>query len=369
MSDSVDVHYMRLALREARKGLGRTSPNPCVGAVIVKDGQVIGKGYHHKAGTPHAEIHALAAARHSVRGATMYVTLEPCNHTGRTPPCTKALLESGLARVVVGLRDPNPLVDGTGIAFLIARGVEVVSGVLEEQCREMNQFFIKHIRTGLPWVILKAGVSLDGRLNYQRGQSGWITGPQAVAKAHRLRDQVDAVLVGSGTVKIDNPSLTTRLANGRGRDATRVVIDSDLSTPLSSHVYALSSQAPTWVFCREDAPVARRVAFENKKIRVIPVSGDSSGVSLQEVVTRLGQEGVCSLLVEGGARIHGALLRQRLADFAHLLYAPIFAGDGGVPLVESFAARDRSSAPRLTGVRLRRLGEDILVSGNLLYPL
>jgi diaminohydroxyphosphoribosylaminopyrimidine deaminase / 5-amino-6-(5-phosphoribosylamino)uracil reductase len=369
MSDSVDVHYMRMALREARKGLGRTSPNPCVGAVIVKDGQVIAKGYHHKAGTAHAEINALAAARQSVRGATMYVTLEPCNHIGRTPPCTKAIVESGLARVVVGLRDPNPLVDGTGIAFLITQGVEVVSGVLEEECREMNHFFIKHIRTGLPWVILKAGVSLDGRLNYQRGQSGWLTGPQAVAKAHRLRDQVDAILVGSGTVKIDDPSLTTRLASGRGRDAIRVVIDSDLSTSLNSRVYALQSQAPTWVFCRENAPADRRVAFESKKIRVMSVSGGRSGVCLKKVLTRLGQEAVCSLLVEGGARIHGTLLRERLADFAHLLYAPIFAGDGGVPLIESFVARDRHSAPRLTGVRLHRLGEDILLSGKLTYPL
>jgi diaminohydroxyphosphoribosylaminopyrimidine deaminase / 5-amino-6-(5-phosphoribosylamino)uracil reductase len=369
MSDSVDVHYMRLALREARKGLGRTSPNPCVGAVIVKDGQVIGKGYHHKAGTPHAEIHALHAARQSVHGATLYVTLEPCNHTGRTPPCTKAIVENGLARVVVGLRDPNPLVDGKGMSFLIAQGVEVVSGVLEEECREVNQFFIKYIRTGLPWVILKAGVSLDGRLNYQRGQSGWITGPQAVAKAHRLRDQVDAILVGSGTVKIDNPSLTTRLANGRGRDAIRVIIDSDLSSSIDSHVYNLHSQTPTWVFCRDNAPADRRETFESKKIRVIPVSFDKTGVCLKEVVTRLGQEGVCSLLVEGGARIHGAFLNERLADFAHLLYAPIFAGDGGVALVESFAARNRHSAPKLTGVRLRKLGEDMLVSGKLIYPV
>jgi diaminohydroxyphosphoribosylaminopyrimidine deaminase / 5-amino-6-(5-phosphoribosylamino)uracil reductase len=368
MSDSVDVRFMRLALREARKGLGRTSPNPCVGAVIVKDGQVIGKGYHHKAGTPHAEINALGAARQSVRGATMYVTLEPCNHTGRTPPCTKAIVESGLARVVVGLRDPNPLVNGTGMAFLVARGVEVVSGVLEEECREVNHFFIKHIGTGLPWVILKAGVSLDGRLNYQRGQSGWITGSQAVAKAHRLRDQVDAILVGSGTVKIDNPSLTTRLANGRGRDAIRVVIDSNLSTAISSRVYDLHSQAPTWIFCCESVSAERRMVFESKKIRVIPVSGGRTGVCLKEVVTRLGQEGVCSLLVEGGARIHGAFLKERLADFAHLLYAPIFAGDGGVPLVESFTARDRHSAPRVSGFRLCRLGEDFLVSGKLLYP-
>lgn len=369
MISESDFPFMRMALREARKGLGRTSPNPCVGAVIVHEGRVIGKGYHKKAGTAHAEVNALASAREPVAGATMYVTLEPCNHTGRTPPCTKAILESGLARVVVGMRDPNPLVDGTGMAMLAANGIEVVSGVLEKECYELNTFFVKHIRTGLPWVILKAGVSLDGRLNYRRGETGWITGPKSVDMAHQLRNQVDAILVGSGTVKIDNPSLTTRLARGGGRDAIRVVIDSDLSCDYRSRVYCLDSTAPTWVFCREAVPFARREIFAQKNIRIFPVEGaEEGGVSLPSVVARLGEEGVCSLLVEGGAKIHGAFLREGLVDYAYLLYAPIFAGDQGVSLIERIGFKDRDQAPHLVDYHLKRLGEDLLVSGRLRYP-
>ena len=368
ISDS-DRAYMRMALQEARKGLGRTSPNPCVGAIIVREGRVIGKGYHKKAGTAHAEINALTSVQEPVGGATMYVTLEPCNHTGRTPPCTKAIIESGLARVVIGMRDPNPLVDGAGMAVLAAHGIEVVSGVLEKECCELNTFFVKHIRTGLPWVILKAGVSLDGRLNYRRGETGWITGPKSVAMAHRLRDQADAILVGSGTVKIDNPSLTTRLARGEGRDAIRVVIDSDLSTDPQARVYSLDSTAPTWVFCRESVPAARRQSFNQKNIRVFPLaSTEDGGVNLPSVVSRLGKEGVSSLLVEGGAKIHGAFLREGLVDQAYLLYAPIFAGDQGVSLVEAFSVNGREHAPSLVDYHLKRLGEDVLISGRLRYP-
>jgi len=369
MISESDRFFMRMALREARKGLGRTSPNPCVGAIIVRDGRVIGKGHHKKAGTAHAEINALASANEPVAGATMYVTLEPCNHTGRTPPCTKALLESRLARVVIGMRDPNPLVDGAGMAVLAAGGVEVVSGVLEKDCQELNNFFVKHIRTGQPWVILKAGVSLDGRLNYRRGESGWITGPESLAMAHQLRNQVDAILIGSGTVKIDNPSLTTRLIRGKGRDAIRVIIDSNLSTDLEARVYSQDSTAPTWVFCRESVPVDRQQVFLRNNIRVFPVaSGPNGGVCLSSVLSCLGRESVCSLLVEGGARIHGAFLQGRLADYAYLLYAPIFAGDGGVALIEAFTSQDRHTAPHVVDSRLKRLGEDVLISGRICYP-
>lgn len=368
MTSKEDLAFMRMALREARKGLGRTAPNPCVGAVIVKEGRVIGKGYHRKAGTAHAEINALAATREAVRGATMYVTLEPCNHTGKTPPCTAAILASGLSRVVVGMRDPNPLVDGSGIEALAAGGVEVVAGVLEGECRQLNWPFIKHIRSGRPWVILKAGVSLDGRLNYQRGSSGWITGCQSVRMVHRLRDQVDAILIGSGTLKIDNPSLTTRLGKKKGHDAIRIVIDSDLSSDLTSRVYTIDSQAPTWVFCRRTVPSQRKDLFKKHNLRVFPIAEDRRGVCLQEVLTTLGKEGICSLLVEGGAQIHGTFLTERLVDYAYLFYAPIFAGDQGVAVVESFTAGDRSLAPQLTELSVKRLGEDILLAGRLRYP-
>lgn len=211
-----DLRFMRLALREARKGLGRTSPNPCVGAVVVKNNSVISRGYHKKAGTPHAEIHALRKAGEQARGATIYVTLEPCNHTGRTPPCSQAVAAAGIKRVVVGMEDPNPLVSGSGKAFLQEQGIEVVSGVLEKQCRELNLPFIKHISSGMPFVVMKAGISLDGKISYQQGRPGWMTGESSARKVHGLRNSLDAILVGRGTIAIDNPSLTTRLPGKKG---------------------------------------------------------------------------------------------------------------------------------------------------------
>ena len=364
-----DIFYMRLALREARKGLGRTSPNPCVGAVIVKDGEVIARGYHKKAGTPHAEINALGAAILPVAGATMYVTLEPCNHTGRTPPCSQAILASGISRVVAGMVDPNPRVDGSGLATLSAQGVEVRCGVLAEECRQLNQPFIKHITTGRPWVMLKAGVSLDGRLNYLQGKSGWITGERSLARVHRLRSHADAILVGAGTVHIDDPRLTTRLKSGRGRDPLRVILDGRLSTSPQARIYNQGSAAATWVFCRNDAPLERIDSFLQRGVRIFPVdAGEGGGVSLTQVLDRLGHEGVCSGLVGGGGRIHGSFLSQRLVDYAYLFYGPLFAGDGGVSLLSGYSVKDRDYAPRLTETRCTRLGEDILLAGRLVYP-
>ncbi|PIE60402.1 MAG: riboflavin biosynthesis protein RibD [Desulfobulbus propionicus] len=223
---SKDEQYMQLAIEQAKKGRGRTSPNPAVGAVIVKDGVVIGKGYHKKAGTPHAEIHAIADAKESVEGATIYVTLEPCSHTGRTPPCTEAIIRNAFGRVVVGMEDPNPLVSGRGLEQLRAQGIHVRSRVLEHECRALNFPFLKHITTGLPWVIMKAGVSLDGRLAYERGKGGKVTGREVQQVVHGLRDQVDAILIGVETALIDDPSLTTRLENDDGQDPLRIVLDS-----------------------------------------------------------------------------------------------------------------------------------------------
>ncbi|MEN8189225.1 MAG: bifunctional diaminohydroxyphosphoribosylaminopyrimidine deaminase/5-amino-6-(5-phosphoribosylamino)uracil reductase RibD, partial [Thermodesulfobacteriota bacterium] len=207
--EDIDAHFMRLALKEARKGQWKTSPNPCVGALVIKNGEIIGKGYHKKAGTPHAEIHALNDAGEHAAGSTVYVTLEPCNHAGRTPPCSHALVKSRVKRVVVGMGDPNPLVDGSGNSYLRAHGVDVTEGVLEEQCRAINLPFIKYITTRTPWVMMKAGVSLDGRISYQKGIGGRLTGPESSRYVHRLRHRMDAILVGIGTVEADNPSLTS----------------------------------------------------------------------------------------------------------------------------------------------------------------
>ena len=369
MSLEQDRKFMRMALREAKKGRGRTAPNPCVGAVIVKDGKVVSKGYHRKAGTPHAEVHALARAGEEASGATMYVTLEPCNHTGRTPPCSHAVAAAGIVRVVVGMGDPNPLVDGTGIDYLRGRGIEVVGGVLEEQCREIIRPFLKHITTGQPWMVMKAGVSLDGKLNYDKGRSGWITGPESVREAHRLRDIHDAILVGRGTAAIDDPSLTTRLPRGRGRDPLRLLIDSDLQIPHTARIYQGPSEAGAWVFCGEDADRRRMESLTRSGVRVLPVPrGGNGGLDLEAVVRRLGKEGLTSVLVEGGAALHGAMLAQRLFDYAHLFISPIFAGENGIPLLAGYQANSRDDAVRILQALYRRCGDDMMVAGSIAYP-
>lgn len=364
-----DEKYMRLALKEAKKGLGRTSPNPCVGAVIVKDGRILGRGFHRKAGTPHAEINAFRAAKESVRGATMYVTLEPCSHTGKTPPCCEAIVAESLSRVVVGMTDPNPLVNGNGIAYLQHNGIDVSSGVLAEECLKLNFPFHKYITTGLPWVILKAGISLDGKLNYERGKSGWITGEQSRIATHKLRDKVDAILVGRQTVAIDNPCLTTRLSGAKTKDPIRIIIDGDLSLPISSHVYNLDSAAPTWVCCYGTAmSSSMALQLQEKNVKLLQVEKSPFGLDLNHLLRILGKNGITSVLVEGGAHVHGSFLREKLVDYVHLFSAPIFAGAGGVSLLEGYSLPGRDFAPRLTSVVYTQLGDDVMIEGKVTYP-
>lgn len=362
--EKLDIEYMRLALREAAKGEGRTAPNPCVGAVIVKNGRVIGKGWHRRAGTPHAEIHALRAAGKAAAGATLYVTLEPCNHHGRTPPCTEAILAAGIGRVVIGMDDPNPGVEGKGAARLAASGVAVTSGVLAEECRRLNRPFSKQITSGLPWLTIKAGISLDGRIAARTGHSQWITGPAARLAAHRLRDRHDAVLVGSGTALADDPSLTTRLPGGRGRDPLRVVLDSRLRLPPTAKMLQQQSTAATWIFHgpEADAAAARRLQQAGAVLYEVPLAADG-GLDLAAVLRRLGQAGILSVLVEGGGRVHGALLRAGLADAVAIFVAPILIGGDGLPLLDTLGLERVDLAPRLREVSRRRLGDDLLIYG------
>lgn len=368
MIADTDIAFMRQALREAKKGLGRTSPNPCVGAVIVNNGQVVGKGYHKKAGTPHAEVHALRDAGEKARGATLYVTLEPCSHTGRTPPCCHAVAAAGISRVVVGMTDPNPLVDGSGNSYLRQHGIEVVAGVLEQDCQAINRPFIKYITTGLPLVVMKAGVSLDGKLNYRRGESGWITGSRSVQMVHRLRDGHDAIMVGRSTAAIDNPSLNTRLGKRKGRDPVRVILDSHLALDPDSRPFSVQSTAPAWVFCATDADQRKIFRLREIGVEVFAVQSTGSGLDLREVLTILGSRQITSVLVEGGAEVHGALLRERLYDFAYLFIAPLFAGEEGVSLVSGYRADNKVAAVSLVQPTSTRLGDDILVSGQIRYP-
>lgn len=351
--------YMRLAVNEAVKGLGRTAPNPAVGAVIVNQGKVVGRGYHHKAGTPHAEVHAIADAGEAARGGTIYVTLEPCNHTGRTPPCTQAILRAGLARVVIGAMDPNPKVVGGGAAFLRSQRIEVLQDVLGEPCRDLIRPFVKHSRTGLPWVIMKAGLSLDGRISRRRGEGGAITGVETHEAVHLLRDQVDTILIGIGTVLVDDPSLTTRLPGKTDtRDPVRVVLDTQLRMPPQARMLNQQSNAPTWIVCGPDAPREREDALLQSGAVIHRVDLDVTGKpDLGQVLALIGQSQMLSVLVEGGSAVHGAFWRQQLVDELRLYFAPLFIGDQGVPLISGFALVQDTS---LTNVALHQLGCDFL---------
>jgi len=362
-----DEQFMSLALIEAKKGVGRTSPNPAVGAVIVKDGKVIGKGFHKKAGTPHAEIHAINNSSVNLKGTTIYVTLEPCSHTGKTPPCCEAIGKVGISRVVVGMKDPNPVVNGRGISYLRERGVEVVSGVLEQECLSINLPFLKTISTSLPYMVMKAGVSLDGRLNYQPGVAGWITGEESGRKVHQLRDIYDSIMVGSKTIISDDPSLTTRLPGNEHRDPARIVVDTNLVTSLSSKVYVHNSSAKTYVVCSKTADEERKMAFVKQGVSVISVDQDSKGVDLKQALKKIAEEGISSVLVEGGSVLHGSLLSQRLYDYAYLFYGTLFAGDSGQSLTSNLEIQSRDVAPRLDKPVLKAYGNDMSVQGNILY--
>ena len=364
-----DSDYMRQALEEAARGLGRTSPNPCVGAVIVRDNGIVGRGYHRRAGTPHAEVNAIADAGAAARDATIYVTLEPCNHTGRTPPCTRAILEAGIRRVVIGMRDPNPSVVGGGGDFLASQGLDVTFGVLEQECRRLNHPFIKHTLTGLPWVVMKAGMSLDGRISYRRGAGGAITGAASWRRVHELRDRCDAILVGVETALVDDPSLTTRLPDQPGRDPLRVVLDSGLRMKPDARMLRQGSSAATWIFCGPAVPAAREAALcaAGAVVRRVPVDGRGR-LDLEQVLAALGRADVTSVLVEGGAAVHGSFLRCGLVDEVWLFMAPFFIGDQGAPLVSGYTITTGTEAVRLQDVRVECLDGDILVQGVLHRP-
>lgn len=355
---------MRLALRQAVKAQGRTSPNPLVGAVIVRDGQLIASGYHKKAGTPHAEINAIAKAKDKAKGATLYVTLEPCSHHGRTPPCCEAVWRSGIKRVVVGMGDPNPLVAGQGIRFLREKGIDVVTDLLSEECHRINRFFCRWITTGLPWVIMKAGVSLDGRIAAPSGHSGWITNEASRYYVHKLRDRVDAILVGIGTALADNPALTTRLRGTGHRDPLRVVLDRDLRLPLSARMLNEQSTAGTLIFCGHDASVSKKQQLEACGAVVLPVGlGPEGLLDLGVVLAELGRRQVTSLLVEGGSQVHASFWGQSLVQQVNLFFGPLFLGAEGVPLLATLGLDRVDQAIRLREIRHRRFGDDLMLEG------
>jgi len=349
----VDEGFMRRAIRLAARAEGRTRPNPMVGCVIVgASGKVLAEGYHHRAGQAHAEMDALGKVQ-SAAGATVYVTLEPCNHQGRTGPCAEALVAASVKRVVVGMRDPNPRVPGGGVERLRRAGIAVEVGVLEAECRWLGRMWIHFMTTGLPWVTLKAAVTLDGRMAARGGDSRWVTGEAARKEAHRLRATHDAILVGAGTVRADDPELTVRSV--RGIDPVRVVVDGKLGVGARARVL------PALIFAANDAPV-RRFPGETEVVRL----AGRGRVSLAAVLKELGERGVQSVLVEGGGEIHGQLLAAGLVDEVALFVAPKLIGSGGVPLLGSLLGPSKmAEAWTLSSPVTKRLGDDVYIRGAL----
>ncbi|HOV78522.1 MAG TPA: bifunctional diaminohydroxyphosphoribosylaminopyrimidine deaminase/5-amino-6-(5-phosphoribosylamino)uracil reductase RibD [Bacillota bacterium] len=359
----MDRKYMSLALELAARGQGRTSPNPAVGAVVVKEGKIIGQGYHLRAGTPHAEINAMKEAGEGARGATLYVTLEPCCHYGRTGPCTEAVIEAGIARAVVAMVDPNPAVSGKGIDKLRRAGIEVTLGVMEAEARELNEVFVKYITTGLPFVVAKAAVSLDGKIATSAGESKWITGPEARAYAHRLRDRYDAVMVGIGTVLADDPLLTARLPAGDGRDPVRVILDSAARTPLHSKVLNRQSPARTIIAVTAAAPREKTEALAATGAEVLEVN-EGPRVDLAELMRLLSKKEITSVLVEGGSAVHGSAFAAGIVDKVVWFIAPRIIGGTTAPgPVGGRGVEDLTDAVKVERLKVHRLGEDLCIEG------
>jgi len=362
--------FMRAALGFARKGLGKTSPNPAVGAVIVRKDQVIAAGFHRKAGEPHAEVEALNRLGDKARqGDTLYVTLEPCNHYGRTPPCTQAILEKGVRKVVVGMKDPNPRVTGGGCDYLIGQGVEVVAGVLEGECRRLNEWFVTYVTQGRPFVIAKSAMTLDGWTATSTGHSRWVTNERSRDWVHRLRSQVDGILVGVGTVMADDPLLNTRLKKGRGKDPVRIIVDTHLSIPPSARVLGHAQGSETLIAVGEGVGSRRLRRIERKGISFLRCPEKEGRIDLKVLMQKLGTRSITSVLLEGGATLMGAMIRERLVDKFCVFKAPrILGGSDGRPMALGKGPSSMDQSIPLKDIRIRRFGEDLLITGYPEYP-
>lgn len=361
-----DERYMGMALDLARQGRGRTSPNPMVGAVLVAGGQVVASGYHQRAGGPHAEIIVLRKAGENANGATLYVNLEPCSHQGRTGPCTSAIIKAGISKVVAALEDPNPLVSGQGFRRLREAGVEVKTGVMQEQARRLNEVFIKYITTKIPFVALKTAMTLDGKTGTCTGESKWISGEKSRHFVHRLRDGHDAVLVGIGTVLKDNPALTTRLIDGGGKDAVRVIVDSKARLPIDARVINRGSRAGEILAVTGEARAGKVEALKRKGVEVLTLPARKGRVDLHALMESLGEKGIVSVLVEGGGAINYSLLEAGLVDKLYFFMAPkLFGGRESPTSVDGAGVTSVKEAWRVANMEVKQFHEDLLLIG---YP-
>lgn len=356
-----DQQWMRQVLRLAEKGRGRTAPNPMVGAILVKGGQVVGRGYHVRAGEPHAEIVALQQAGEKARGSTLYINLEPCTHFGRTPPCAPRVVEARVRRVVIGMMDPNPRVKGRGIQSLSQAGIDVQVGILEKECQRTNEAFCKYIIKKEPFVILKVASTLDGKTATQKGDSKWITGEVSRRFVHRLRDQSDGVLVGIGTILRDDPLLTARIKGGH--DPYRVVLDSRLRIPERARVLE-GSPSKAIIATTEEGSNEKMERLERKGVQILVLNSKEGRIDLKTCLQSLGAIGIMTLLVEGGSEINGSFLDEGAIDKFYFFFSSKWIGDEKAPgIFGGHGVQDLSKTIKLNQLRFRRMGEDFLLEG------
>jgi diaminohydroxyphosphoribosylaminopyrimidine deaminase/5-amino-6-(5-phosphoribosylamino)uracil reductase len=361
MEDSI---YMKMALNLAKKGCGFVSPNPMVGAVIVKDGNVIGQGYHEKYGELHAERNALASCTISPKGGTIYVTLEPCCHYGKTPPCTEAIIESGISRVVIGSSDPNPLVSGKGTLILKQYGIDVIENVMKEECDKLNEVFFHYIKTKLPYVVMKYAMTMDGKIATYTGKSKWITGELARQRVHQDRHKYSAIMVGVGTVLADDPQLTCRLENGR--NPIRIVCDTNLCTPLSSQIVTTAKEVRT-IIATSCMDVQQHQPFLQAGCETIIVSKENGHTNLNELMTQLGERNIDSILLEGGGALNWSALQSGIVKKVQCYIAPkLFGGEGAKSPIAGIGVDFPDKAFLLKNSRVIQIGEDIMIESEVI---
>ncbi len=358
-----DIEYMRIALDLARKGNGWVSPNPMVGAILVKDGRIIGQGYHKQYGELHAEPNAIASCTESPTGATLYVTLEPCSHYGQQPPCTKAIVESGITRVVIGSEDPNELVSGKGIQYLREHGVLVTEHILQKECDQLNEVFFHYICTKTPFVVMKYAMTMDGKIATQTGLSRWITGEVARHKVHQDRHRYSGIMVGVGTVLQDNPMLDCRLSNSK--NPIRIICDSQLRTPLDSNVVTTALKIPTILAtCCTDTK--RHEPYLSAGCRILTISPKHNRVNLNELMKLLGAEGIDSIMLEGGGTLNWAALESGMVHKVQAYIAPkLFGGATAKTPISGLGIGNPEHAVRLKNTTITSLGEDFLIESEV----
>lgn len=359
-----DEEYMSLALKLALKGTGRVNPNPLVGAVIVKNGEIIGKGWHEKYGKPHAERNALASCAASPKGACLYVTLEPCCHHGKTPPCTQAIIESGISRVVIGSSDPNPLVAGKGVKILRENGIDVAENILKEECDSINRVFFHYIKNKTPYVIMKYAMTSDGKIATHTGKSKWITGEAARERVHRDRNRYSAIMVGVNTVINDDPMLNCRIENGR--NPVRIICDTSLRTPIESKIVSSAKEIPTIIAtCCNNGK--KREQYINKGCKIINVQKHKERLDLHQLMSELGKEGIDSIMLEGGSALNWSALESGIVNKIQVYISPkIFGGETAKSPVGGKGVDNPSDAFMLANSRIIKTGDDFLIESDVI---